>query len=203
MEPGRALRRKVGGSRFHPVKGSRRKARQVLFVHGGGDGAYALGAKMVASLEEKLGPGYVVRFPRMPEPDYETWKRRILKELAVIGDDAILVGHSIGASVEIKLITEGKLDHSVAGVFLISTPFWYDHEVWNWNEVELPSDAAKRLPPGVPVFLYHGRADEVVPFAHVRMYAKALPRAVVRPIAGNHQLDDDLTEVARDIGRLP
>jgi uncharacterized protein len=188
------------------VKRSRGKPRQLLFVHGGGKGAYADDSKLVASLKEKLGPGYVVRFPKMPneaEPDYETWRRRILKELAVMGDDAVLVGHSIGASVAIKLVTDGELERSLAGVFLVSTPFWYDHEVWRWNEVELRSDAAKRIPRGLPVFLYHGRADEVVPFSHVGMYSKALPQAVVRRLGGrNHQLNDDLTEVARDISRL-
>jgi uncharacterized protein len=177
----------------------------VLFVHGGGSGAYAADSKLAANLEKKLGPGYVVRFPKMPneaEPNYKTWKWRILKELAVMGDDAILVGHSIGASVIIKLLTDAELEHSLAGVFLVSTPFWYDHEVWHWEEVELPRDAAKRLPRGVPVFLYHGRADEFVPFSHVGKYAKALPKAVVRRLGGNHQLNDDLTEVARDISRL-
>ena len=118
-------------------------------------------------------------------------------------DGAVLVGHSIGASVVIKLLTDGDLERSLAGVFLVSTPFWYDHEVWRWKDVELPSDAAARLPRGVPVFLYHGRADEVVPFSHVGMYAKALPKAVVRRLGvSNHQLNNDLTEVARDISRL-
>ena len=56
---------------------------------------------------------------------------------------------------------------------------------------------------GVPVFLYHGRDDEIVPFAHAGLYAKALPHAVVRPLDGrNHQLNDDLSEVAADIRRL-
>jgi hypothetical protein len=35
------------------------------------------------------------------------------------------------------------------------------------------------------------------------MYAKALPDAVVRRLPGrNHQLDGDMTEVARDIASL-
>jgi pimeloyl-ACP methyl ester carboxylesterase len=85
-------------------------------------------------------------------------------------------------------------------VFLLAAPFWHDDEFWRWKEVELPDDAAARIPDGVPVFLYHGRQDEVVPFSHVEMYARALPQATVRRLDGrNHQLDDDLTEVARDI----
>jgi pimeloyl-ACP methyl ester carboxylesterase len=91
----------------------------------------------------------------------------------------------------------------VAGAFLVSAPFWYDDEFWRWKEVELPREVATMLPSGLPVFLYHGRADEVVPFDHVEMYAEVLPHATVRRLDGrNHQLNDDLTEVANDIDQL-
>jgi hypothetical protein len=33
---------------------------QVLFVHGAGEGAHACDAKLVTSLRDQLGPGYVV-----------------------------------------------------------------------------------------------------------------------------------------------
>lgn len=181
-------------------------AKQVLFVHGGGGGAHAEDSKLVTSLGEQLGHGYVVRYPKMPnedDPDYETWKQCIFKELAIMGDDALLVGHSIGASVLIKVLTDGDRKQSVAGAFLIAAPFWHDHEVWRWPEVELPPDSADKLPSGVPVFLYHGREDEIVPFSHLALYANALPQAIVRAVDGrNHQLNDDLTEVADDIKRL-
>ncbi len=176
---------------------------QVLFVHGGGEGAFDADAKLAASLRDQLGADYVVRFPEMPneaEPDYESWKKVIAAELADMGSGAILAGHSIGASVAIRAVIDGGIETSLAGLFLLSAPFWYDHEFWCWKEAELPADAAERLPDGLPVFLYHGRQDESVPFSHVEMYARALPRATVRPLDGrNHQLNDDLTEVARDI----
>jgi uncharacterized protein len=179
--------------------------RQVLFVHGAGEGAHSEDSKLVASLREQLGPGYGVRYPLMPneaDPDYETWKQRICEELAIMGDDALLVGHSIGASVLLRFLLDADFEQSVAGAFLIAAPFWHDHEVWRWPEAELPTDAADRLR-AVPLFLYHGRADEIVPFSHLAMYAKALPHAIVSAVAGrNHQLNDDLTEVADDIKRL-
>jgi uncharacterized protein len=178
-------------------------AKQVLFVHGGGGGAYEEDQKLVASLRDRLGADYVVRYPEMPdedEPDYEVWKNIITAELAGMGSGAVLVGHSIGASVIIRVVVDGGIERSLAGVFLLAAPFWYEHEFWKWKEVELPPDAAGRIPDGLPVFLYHGRRDEVVPFSHLEMYSRALPRATVRPLDGrNHQLDDDLTEVARDI----
>lgn len=65
----------------------------------------------------------------------------------------------------------------------------------------MPSDVRSSLPS--PIFLYHGRDDDTVPFTHVDSYAKALPDAVVRRLSGrNHQLNDDLAEVAADIKGL-
>jgi len=181
-------------------------ARQVLFVHGGGDGAYEADSKLVTSLRSKLGADHVVRYPMMPneaDPDYETWKNVITGELANMGSGSILVGHSIGASVAIRVVVDGGIEQPLAGVFLLAAPFWHDHDFWHWKEVELPTNAAERIPNGTPVFLYHGRQDGSVPFSHVEMYARALPQATVRHLDGrNHQLNDDLTEVAQDIRLL-
>jgi predicted alpha/beta hydrolase family esterase len=177
--------------------------KQVLFIQGGSEGAYAADAKLAASLRTKLGPSFNVRYPSMPdedEPEYHVWKQRILQELAAMGDDAFLVGHSIGASVVIKLLTEADLERSVRAVFLVSTPFWYDHEFWRWDEVKLPDEASTLVPTGLPIHFYHGRADESVPFNHMGMYAKALPNAIFHPLEGrDHQLNDDLSEVASAI----
>ncbi len=53
------------------------------------------------------------------------------------------------------------------------------------------------------MFLYHGRQDEIVPFSHLELYARTFPQAIVRALdARNHQLNDDLTEVADDIRRV-
>jgi hypothetical protein len=64
----------------------------------------------------------------------------------------------------------------------------------------LPKDFAAKLPQGTPVFLYHSHDDETVPFSHLALYAKILPKATVREIeSGGHQLNNDLTMVAKDI----
>jgi predicted alpha/beta hydrolase family esterase len=141
--------------------------------------------------------------PDESDPDCATWQQCIADELAIIGDHALLVGHSIGASVLIKFLADGGFRQSIASVFLIATPFWHDHEVWRWKEAELPKNVAERLPRGLPVFLYHGREDEIVPFSHLAMYAKLLPHATLRALDGrDHQLNEDLTEVADDIKRV-
>jgi predicted alpha/beta hydrolase family esterase len=176
----------------------------VVFIQGGGEGAYQADAELASSLRKALGADYEVRYPAMPnenDPDYAAWKSRILAELADLSEGAILVGHSIGASVIIKLLTEAA--PSLAGAFLIAGPFWHDDEFWNWKEAELPGDAGTRIPATLPVTFYHGSDDEFVPFSHLAMYARLFPTATIRRLDGrNHQLNGDLSDVARDIRAL-
>jgi uncharacterized protein len=181
-------------------------ARPVLLIQGGGDGAHAADAGLAAGLREALGPGYTVRFPVMPdedEPDYAVWRDVILGEVAAMGDGAVLVGHSIGASVLARMLVDAPFPRRVAGAFLASGPFWHEHDFWRWDEAALPPDAAARMPRDLPLFLYHGEADAFVPPAHLEMYAQALPHAVVRRLPGrDHQLNDDMRDIARDIRSL-
>lgn len=181
-------------------------AKQVLFIQGAGEGAHKDDAKLAESLRNKLGENYRVRYPAMPneeDADYETWKRVILQEVKNMGGGAILVGHSIGASVLIRMFADRGPKPAIAGMFLIAGPFWHDDAFWRWNEAALSDDAAKNYPRDVPLFLYHGGNDEFVPVSHLDMYASALPQGIVRRLPGrNHQLNDDMTEVARDIRSL-
>ena len=179
--------------------------KHILFVQGGGDGAYAVDARLAASLGRDLGPDYQVRFPRMPNegsPDYESWKRKLAEELATLGDGVILVGHSIGATILVNALAEAQPRHSIAGIFLVAAPF-VGEGGWPSDEMDPPKDLGARLPPDVPVYLYQGREDDTVPLGHVDLYARAIPQAVIRRLDGrDHQLNDDLSEVARDIERL-
>jgi predicted alpha/beta hydrolase family esterase len=100
----------------------------------------------------------------------------------------------------LKYLSEARVEKSIAGLFVIATPFWGADEFWKWDEARLPPDAAARLA-GIPrIFLYHSRDDEVVPFAHLALYAALLPQATIREVDGRgHQFGNDLAEVARDI----
>jgi uncharacterized protein len=43
--------------------------KRVLFIHGGGEGAYEEDRKLAASLQVALGAAYDVRCPNMPDED--------------------------------------------------------------------------------------------------------------------------------------
>ena len=89
------------------------------------------------------------------------------------------------------------------GIFLIAAPFVGDGG-WHSEDIEPLSDLGAKLPEQTPIYLYHGSKDKTAPFEHVRLYAKAIPQAVVRRLSGrDHQLNNDMSEVAADIRRLP
>ncbi|HSK99569.1 MAG TPA: alpha/beta fold hydrolase [Rubrobacteraceae bacterium] len=179
--------------------------KRVLFIQGGGEGAYEEDRKLAASLQDELGAAYDVRCPKMPDedsPEYGAWRDRISEELAAPEGEVFLVGHSLGGSILLKYLCEEGAAKSVAGLFLVAAPFW-GVEDWEVDEYALRRDFASKLPAELPVFLYHGRDDDVVPLEHLALYAQKLPRANVRELDGRgHQLAGDLSEVARDIGRL-
>ncbi|MGH3085803.1 MAG: RBBP9/YdeN family alpha/beta hydrolase [Rubrobacteraceae bacterium] len=178
---------------------------QILFVHGGGEGAHEEDKKMAASLHDELGVEYEVHAPKMPNedsPEYEAWKDEIAKDVAAMDGEVILVGHSFGASILLKYLSEEEVEKPLAGMFLIATPYW-GTEDWEVAEYELREGFASKLPEETPIFFYHSRDDEWVPFSHLALYAQKLPRATIREFDGRgHQLAEDLSEVARDIEAL-
>ncbi|MDQ3602448.1 MAG: alpha/beta fold hydrolase [Actinomycetota bacterium] len=179
--------------------------KQVLFIHGGGEGAHEEDKKQAASLQDVLGAVYDVQCPKLPNedsPEYEAWKDRIVMELSALDGEVILVGHSLGASILLKYLSEEKVEKPVAGIFLVAPPYW-GAEDWEVSEYALQKDFASKLPEGLPVFFYHSRDDEWVPFAHLALYTEKFPRATIREFDDRgHQFDDDLSDVARDIERL-
>jgi predicted alpha/beta hydrolase family esterase len=179
---------------------------QVLFIQGGGEDAHdKWDNRMVESLERELGPDYAVRYPRMPheaDPKYAPWKAALERQLARLDEGAILIGHSIGGTILIRTLADEPPTLTVAGIFLIAAPFVGDGG-WQNEDIEPFSDLGARLSKQTPIFLYHGSKDETAPLEHVYLYAQTIPQAVVRRLSGrDHQLNNDMSEVAGDIRRL-
>jgi uncharacterized protein len=179
--------------------------RQVLFIHGGGQGAYEADKELAANLRDELGAAYDVSCPEMPDeesPEYEAWKEEIEQELAALDGEVILVGHSLGALILMKYVSEEGVEKPVAGLFLVATPY-VGTGGWEFEEDALREDFAAEIHLRIPVFLYHSHDDEVVPFAHLALYEAKLPQATIQELEGRgHQSDNDLSEVARDIKSL-
>jgi predicted alpha/beta hydrolase family esterase len=179
---------------------------QVLFVQGAGANVHDVwDSKLVQSLERELGADYSVQYPLMPgeeAPRYAAWKPVLLEKLNSLQDGAILVGHSVGGTVLLHVLVEERPKLRPGALFLIAPPYIGDGG-WPSDDIKARTDFSEHLPATLPVFLYHGIEDESVPFAHAGLYAKTMPQAVVRALNHrDHQLNNELSEVAQDIRSL-
>ena len=180
--------------------------RQLLFVQGGGEGVHdEWDDKLVESLRRELGQDYEIHYPRMPnedEPRYAPWKTTLESMFGTLQDGAILVGHSVGGTILVKVLSEQSSAREFGAIFLIATPYVGDGG-WSADDLQFPPDLGARLPKGVPIHFYHGLKDEVAPPSHVDLYARAVPQACIHRLQGrDHQLNNDLKEVAAAIVSL-
>jgi hypothetical protein len=180
----------------------------VLFIQGGSTGAYDEDALLAGSLRDNLGPAFQVRYPEMideDDPDVGAWGRQIDREVDTMAGDVIIVGHSIGASVVLKHLSEADGDpgRGIRGLFLLATPSWGADDFWRWEECTLDPAASARLTERIPVALYHCVDDEAVPFSHLDRNRGLVPGATIHEIpTGGHQFDNNLGFLADDIRRL-
>lgn len=174
----------------------------VLFIQGGGDGAYAEDKLLADSLRRALGPDYDVRYPRMPDesnPSVEVWGQKISSELSKISGKVILVAHSVGGSILLQYLSDANFEHSIAGLFVLAAPTWDDNQ-WTFDDLKLPRKIAEKLALIPRIFFYHCRDDEIVPFTHLALHAEQIPQAIARAIShGGHQFGNDLARIAMDI----
>ena len=179
---------------------------EILFIQGAGKGAHdEWDINLVESLQHDLGPDYNVRFPLMPneaDPKFATWRPVVEKEISNLRDGDIVVGHSMGGTMMINTLAETLPPSTLGAIMLLAAPFIGDGG-WDSEEIKPGNDLAKRLPSGVPIFLFHGDADTTAPIAHMDLYSQQLPGAHVRHLAGrDHQLNNNLAEVAKAIREL-
>lgn len=180
-------------------------ANPVIFIHGGGEGGYEADTKLADSLRKELGDAIEVHNPQIhfndTLPDFG-WLKQIGKEISLIKGKAILAGHSFGASMLLKYLSENRIRKKIDGLFLIAPPFWSGNEEWKQG-IKLQKDFAGKLPDQTPIYFYHCKDDEEVPFSQFKDYKKHLNRATYRELeSGGHQLNNDLSIVAKDIKSL-
>jgi len=173
--------------------------RRVLFIPGAGDPRHPQGSGHLADyLARGLGDAFEVVAPAMPkpdDPDYRSWRDAIASVLPDLGDNPLLVGHSFGGSVLLKYLAEGTDQEPIAGLFLVSTPFWGS----DFPDFALADGWAAAVW-DIPTFLYHSRDDPEIPVSHLRRYQEHLPHATSRLIDGSeHSFTDGLPELVTDL----
>ncbi len=158
--------------------------KQLLFVHCAGSQSPGKGSgPLLAYLQSELAKEYELHAPLMPNPEnpsYAAWKEALRKEFALLRDGVVLVGHSLGGSVLLKMFAEQKISVKAAGLLLLAAPKWGADEDWQSEEYALPQSIAAISPVLPKVILYHSKDDPVVSFRHAELYLQDIPGAELR-----------------------
>lgn len=180
------------------------KPKKILFAHSGGsqsgpgEGSFDL----VAFLKKELSPDYEVHFPIIEDPEaptYEMWANLFTAEFKAITEPVILIGHSLGASMLVKYLSEERPNIEIRALFLVATPLW-DKNGWDIEDFALQENFELQLSHIEKVFLYQCNEDAIVPFEHLDFYRKAFPHATVRALDGtDHAFEGGLPELVEDI----
>ena len=117
--------------------------------------------------------GHDVAVPEFPvpyAPDYETWVQVLEKEK--IGEETSLVGHSFGAGLLLRWMSEHK---SVTIDKLVLVAPWFDpeHKYGNLSDFEIDPNLSERCLGGIA--LYYSSLDSEGVQASVRRAMTALP----------------------------
>jgi predicted alpha/beta hydrolase family esterase len=140
--------------------------------------------------------------PRPEAPDYALWKGETQRG-AGEGHRRSGVYRAFPGRVDpAQIPRQEPLRNPIAGMFLVSVPFWSGDEDWVQPFI-LPEDFATRLPAIPKLFLYHSKNDPHVPVSHQVLYAQALPRAAVRVLDGeDHEFSHGIPQLVADLKRL-
>lgn len=174
-----------------------------IFIHCAGASAHEADSKLAASLQSELGADWDVECPKLPEerPEYQLWTADIRKACARCNQPTFFVGHSFGGSLLVKYLSEEPTPPPTAGIFIIAAPYWGRGRLVGRGVRAEPGFRVEASEAGAG-FSLSGRNDSVVPFAHLAPYREKLPQARVCELSGrDHQLNDDLSETAREILR--
>ncbi len=172
---------------------------QVLLVHGGEtfknekDYLHYLKTKKVSTkkkiswsgdyLEKSLGKKFEIITPRMPLQDnakYRDWKILFERYLALLQDEYILIGSSLGGIFLAKYLSENKLPQKALSVYLICPPF--DNTLFGEDLVggfKLKADLSLVEENCKNLHLLFSKDDDVVPVSHADKYRKKFEKAHV------------------------
>lgn len=139
--------------------------------------------------------------PNKQTAQYREWKVVFENILKSAGDDIILVGHSLGALLLVKYLSEEIVSNKIKKTILLGTP--YDDEGMD-NEpllsFTLKQDFKLFEKQAGETYLYHSEDDSVVPFSHLNRYKNVLPDATYREFKDrNHFIESLIPELIVDI----
>lgn len=160
---------------------------RLLFIHGAG--GYVEDQPLAHGLAARLGCD--LELPRLPDEDMsvDAWAAPVRQAVASLHESDLLVGHSFGASILLRVLQDTKCNPGKAT--LLAMPDWSPA---GWN---VPAYALEGPEPPAALTMHHCRDDEIVPFDHLARHAERLPSArIIAHPGGGHQLDGRIDFIA-------
>lgn len=161
--------------------------------------------KWKETLQQKLGDKYQVLLPTMPNSTnarYSEWKVWFDNLTAIIADDCILIGHSLGGIFLAKYLSENTFPRRIKSTILVAAPH-SDEASGDLTDFKLGgvlsglAEQAGRL-----VFIF-GNDDPVIPLSEIEKYKADLPLAEFRIVsAPDHFVRPEFLELVELIDSL-
>lgn len=124
-------------------------------------------------------PDFEVLLPSMPNSssaEYSEWSLYFSKIIPFLRDDAVLIGHSLGAIFLAKYLQEHANRLHFKKVVLVAPPF-DDESSESLASFRLPKDMTKLASVSDEWILFHSKDDVVVPYGETNKYLEILPNA--------------------------
>lgn len=132
------------------------------------------------SLADDLGPDFEVLSPWMPNASnaqFNEWKILFERIIGLLNDEAIFLGHSLGAIFLVKYFSENNYSKRVKAALLIGAPFDNDGGKEKLASFCLARSLDNFARQCRQIYLFHSEDDSVVPFVQLAKYQSALPGA--------------------------
>lgn len=158
------------------------------------------------SLQQNLGDDFDVLMPKMPNSNnskYEEWKLWFERVVALLGEDIILMGHSLGGIFLAKYLSENKSSKKIKALFLVSAPYDTEELLESLGSFALTQRVSSIQEQVSKIFLYHSKDDGVVPFPQSAKYKNDLPNSTLRVFNDRgHFKQTEFPELVGDVVRL-
>lgn len=159
-----------------------------------------------ATLQERLGDGFQVIAPRMPNKDdalYSEWEAWFGKLVSLLNEEVVLVGHSMGGIFLAKYLSSNHFPRKIRGVFLVAAPFDEKDTKDVLGDFNLPLSLDNFAAQSPRTVLYQSSDDPIVPPVDVEKYRKALPSAEAKKFNDRgHFNGKEFPEIITDIKAL-
>lgn len=152
----------------------------VIYIHGAGVQEPGSASKLLLKeIKHELRGSFFFQAPLMPSPDNpdcQAWMD-VLDALIHKSDGPVtLMGHSFGASVILKYLSESTVETEIASVLLLAAPFWGSNG-WDMPDYHLEKANIGQLAQFDNIALFHCQDDEIVPHTHQHEYLNLIPYA--------------------------